>query len=172
MSKIKESKVYLNFLTKNLFLIILGGLIFGGLGYLYNQSKPTIYHSSNIYELIPLPNLDPNIQADQIVSVLRTPQVKQQLINNVNGDTPQITTYKSGPYLISIDVQSGSKSDVEATQLKIDRYMKDNFHILPKTEPLSFNQKSSTIFDVGLGFVIGCLFTVIFKLIKIYLQNF
>jgi len=174
MTKTKESSVYLNFIYKNLLLILGLGLIVAAISSYYFSKQPVVFHNLETFEF-PVNSQDLSqtmILVDQTVAKLRTSQVEDLLVQNLSDPTLKINSYKSGPLLITVEVSSTSEESVNTASKNLDQYMKNNFNLLPLGKSAQSMEKPKTTLFTILGFGLGNFLGLILSLIKTYFKNY
>lgn len=177
MSNTRESKLFLSFLKKNWFLLFFPSFFLGGLGFLYQELKPDIYHKQAVLELkykLPdqLRDSDEDIEnkslfADEIVSVTR-----EEVIRGEMGVESEIKIYKIGPLLIKIDVLDKNKQSLNPSLERVLAHMKSKYVLEERGGWIEDVEKPNR----GLGFLTGAFFGglagLLFSLFKLYFQKY
>lgn len=100
----KESLLYINFAKSFLLLFVLFGLLGLIFGYYFASRLPTYYLTEKLYQFsYTLENaVSVEKESDQVVAILRSSHLKQELLIQ----SSQISIYKPGPFLVSMQVKS------------------------------------------------------------------
>ena len=164
----KESSLYLSFIKRNIFFLILPallGLLVGSflLSQINSQTKISqsfklIYNLQGLNEALAI--------TDQAVEELRT----QRFATFYPAAT--VAIYKTAPFLINIDVVSEQKEVSYELLLKEITYLNQNFSAIEVNKP-EISQVEPSIFKYLLTVIlIGFLLGFIAALIKEYFKNY
>lgn len=164
----RESKLYLNFLKRNLyyfFIPVILALLTGAFFYTQTPSKTKIYQ---IFRLDY--NLD-NINiilalTDQAVEELRSQRFELVLLD------ASVSIYKSAPLNITVEAVSPDRERSFALLLKEAEYLKQNFSASELTGPEIIPVEPGLLKYIISGLIIGGLIGLIISLVREYLKNY
>lgn len=168
MISMRESRLYLDFLKRNIFIFV----IFAGISLFINiyqylretsdikvsQSFRVEYTSGNIDQASAL--------ADQAVTELRI-----QKFSNSFPDSGSLI-YKSGPFALTIDSVSKSQETGFNLLNKHSQYLKSNFKVSELNNPQVSREEPSILKYLVTGLVLGGLAGLTLSLIRDYFRYY
>lgn len=162
----RESKLYLQFFKKNLFLLFvptfIGFLV--GLYLFFNQ--PVKYKTSLAFKISERTLPESNLYSDQLVSNLRVEKYK--FSNLSSGSAFYINVYKAGPDLVLVDVVTEVLQEDIAK--KLQNYVEENYSAYKISEN---SERVSISFLYLFGPVIfGLIMGTFLSLVKEYFSNY
>lgn len=163
----KESRLYLAFIKRNILLLLLPALL--GLivsMYFFAQVKTLTKVNQSFKMAYTLDNIDTVFAlTDQAVSELRTLQVEEM-------ETASTNIYKSAPLSVTIEVSSDNSEKAYQQLIKRTGYLNSNFQVIELTKPQvsQIEPGFSKYFIAGIagGFLLG----LIIALIREYFKNY
>lgn len=164
----KESKLYLDFLKKNLFILLTPVFALCLISFFLYLNVPKLIKTSQSFKLVySLENIGDALPlTDQVVSELRI----QNFASNY--EKAQAVIYKIAPLNIAIEVTALNNDDAYQILTKEVDYLSGNFSISRLNSPEITQVEPSLIkyllTGISLGFVIGLLVS----LIREYLNRF
>lgn len=164
----KESALFLTFISKNFILLFLPaffGLLIGVYAY---SSKPPQTKLVQSFKLeYNLENIDTaSVLADQVVTELR--------LQEFDSGFPQskAIVYKIGPMTIAIEVLSAGRNSGYELLLKETEYLRQNFKVSTVTEPKIIAFEPNIFKFLLTGLLTGFFLGLITALFKEYLRNY
>lgn len=164
----KESQLYLQFIQRNFWFLVLPilGALFISI-YFY-ASMPALARVAQTYKLqYTLENIDVMLAlTDQAVTELRAQRFALAF------PEAQVNIYKSSPFNVSIEATSFSRDTSYALLIKEAEYLRQNFSVSELTNP-EISIIEPNLFKYLLsGLIIGGLIGLIAALTREYLRNY
>jgi len=167
-TKMKESALYLDFIKRNLLILIIP-LLTGILASSFLLSQVTIQTKiAQSFKMIYNPaDLNQSLAlTDQAVAELRSQKFASLY------PSASTTIYKSGPLLISIEAVSADNQTAYGLLLKETGYLTQNFSVTQITQPVVTRVEPSAVKYLLTGMSVGFLIGLVSALIKEYLKNY
>lgn len=164
----KESKVYLYFLKRNLIFILLPVVLALTLSFYFFSREETLNKISQTFKLVyAVDNIDTVFAlTDEAVAELRAYDF------GFPASDAKITIYKSAPLLVNTEVTSTQREKGYELSIKASQYLTSNFQVV------DFGTPSVTVVEPNLfkylvsGLAAGFLIGLIASLIREYFRNY
>lgn len=166
----KESVLYINFAKSFLLLFVLFGFLGLIFGYYFANRLPTYYLSEKLYQFsYTLDNAAAvEKESDQVVAILRSSQLKQELLIQ----SSQISIYKPGPFLVSMQVRSLDAQLAVNNLNTLSGYLTQNYQVSEiGKETFNIEIKPYTKYSLT-GLLIGEVSALVISLFLSYLKKY
>jgi hypothetical protein len=166
----KESLLYINFAKSFLLLFVLFGLLGLIFGYYFASRLPTYYLTEKLYQFsYTLENaVSVEKESDQVVAILRSSHLKQELLIQ----SSQISIYKPGPFLVSMQVKSVDAEQAVNNLNTLSGYLTQNYKVNEiGKETFNIENKPYPKFSL-IGFLIGEVSALIISLFLSYFKKY
>ncbi len=166
----KESSLYLKFLKDFGVLFIFFGLIGCITSYYLLSKVPTSYIAERLYEFPYTLDNAAAVEKDseQVVSVLRAPQLKEEL----GIQESLITVYKPGPFSLTLQVKSQNAENAVNSLSVISGYLLSKYQVNEIGKDIFFIEIKPTARYLFSGLISGEITALLFSLLISYFRRY
>ncbi len=163
----KESRLYLAFVKRNLLLLFLPALLGSIISLYFFAQVKTLIRVTQTYKLAyTLDNINTVFAlTDQAVGELR-------VLNFETEEAVSVNVYKSSPISVTIESTSGNSDRSYQQLIKRAEYLNSNFQVIELTKPQISQIEPSFIKYLISGLAGGFLLGLISALIREYFKNY
>lgn len=167
----KESQLYLDFLRKNLLLLLIPIVLFSLLGFYIQTSKPIFYTKTRVLEA----NIFEDdvskrvLLIDQAVSTTRQPNVLNNLDENPD---VEVNLFKSAPLTVTISATSPDPLPLKESLDNVSQYLVEKYQLKIIGKDIDSANRSNVMYGILLGAAAGAICGLFISLIKTYFHRY